>query len=154
MRKMCFAVLLPALICGLSSVCATGQPMSPTPTDPPDGTVSFNLDDQQVREVERLRKFRPTPAQLAVLRAVSPACPHLLEVITTRFQGCCCTGRNKAEWTAPRTVEVALGALRPWDLEEENFLRLTAGYAGVDRFHDPVPTPRRQAGRSGHGFQR
>lgn len=106
---------------------ATAAPAAPaSAVEPAYGDVVFSLEDQQVREVERLRKFRPTPAQLAILRAARPGCPNVLDVVTARFQGCCCEGRNKADWTAPRMVTIAIGNLRPWDREEETELTMLA----------------------------
>lgn len=105
---------------------AVASAVPAAPDEPAYGDVVFSLEEQQVREVERLRKFRPTPAQLAILRAARPGCPNVLDVVTARFQGCCCEGRNKARWNAPRTVTIPIGYLSPWDREEETELKMLA----------------------------
>jgi hypothetical protein len=116
MRTLGLVIILLAVVSG----------DSPVAVESPDGDVVFSLEDQQIREVERLRKFRPTLGQLALLRAASPSCPNVLDVVTTRFQGCCCESRNKARWIGPRMLRIPIGCLHPWSRDEEDILMMSA----------------------------
>lgn len=108
-------IAVPLVFSGLVALVLAADSRPASAGDAPEADLVFHLNGQQVREVERLRKFRPTPAQLAVLRAVNPTCPNLYEVSTARFQGCCCSGANRFTWTGPRTIEIAALGLRTWD---------------------------------------
>lgn len=111
---------------------------------PPGGTITFRLTQQQAREVEQLRLFRPAPEQLAVLRGAMPRCRNLLDVITERFQGCCCSRTSTAIWRTPGEVEVELGCLSPWAAGEERTLKALAANgdtASADELANPPIAP-------------
>ncbi len=67
--------------------------------------VRFDLNDTQAEEVSRLRLFRPTAAQLAVLRAIDPDAAVLYRVVTHTFE-CGCGRHAEVEWVGEREVAV------------------------------------------------
>ncbi len=100
------AILSPIVITLLLN---TSSPAVVDPiSDPVSCRLRFSLDEQQVQEVRRLRLFRPTAAQLAVLRAVDPDADVLYRVVT-RHLDCGCGRHSEVTWVDEREVEASSG---------------------------------------------